>query len=95
MTLEQVTSFLKRETKWPDWELDNKLWSEPAYCIGLCNDIIAEEVEKYENDAANGTSTYNRLRTDNAEQAGFVLMDIDQGKLKRPTQGRLELQPAI
>lgn len=92
MTLEQVVSFLKKETKWSDWELNNRLWNEPAYCIGLCNDIIGEEVKKYENDASNGTKTYNRLRTDNAEQAGFILMDIDQGKICKPVQNRrLEL----
>ena len=81
MSIEQVMSFLKKEANLSEQELDKKVWKDPAYYVGFCGDIIGEEVEKYDYDNQNGTTTYDALRVDTAEQAIFVLMDMDQGKL--------------
>lgn len=92
MTIEQVVNFLKRETKLSEWELNEKIWTNAAYYVGLCGDIIGEEAKKYDYDYEHDTNTYNRLRVDNAEEASFVLMDIDQGKIRKPVSNRrLEL----
>ena len=92
MTIEQVITFLAKETKLADWELAEQIWLNAAYYVGLCGDIIGEEAKKFDYDYENDTDTYNRQRVDSAEQACLVLMDIDQGKLNQPFQ---EQKPSL
>ena len=91
MTIDELILFLKKETKLTEIELNEKIWTNPTYYIGLCGDIIGKEAKVYDYDYHNDTKDYNRLRVDTAEQAIFILEDIHLGKLLPQDKCKLQV----